>query len=135
MGFFDFLKPKQNTTRFITETVFQEKRDKQLQMTPQLIEELRKLGVKAENELKLEYFFYTNTAEKAKNLATEIEKLGYEGEHGVSASSVQLFVITGWTTKIQMSDATLLDWTREMCELGFKFDAVFDGWGTYPNQD
>jgi hypothetical protein len=31
-------------------------------------------------------------------------------------------VITGWTTEITMSDAAVLDWTREMCILGFKYD-------------
>jgi regulator of RNase E activity RraB len=34
-----------------------------------------------------------------------------------------------------MDDGTVQSWAKEMCELGYKFDCDFDGWGTTPNQD
>ena len=135
MGLFDFLKPKSNDGQFVTETAFIGNRDKQMQMTPQVLEQLRNLNVTADKELKLEYFFYTNKIEKAKQLATEIGKFNYTVGYGVSAGDPKLFVITGWTTKMRMADDVVIQWTKQMCELGYKFDCEFDGWGTDPEQE
>jgi hypothetical protein len=54
------------------------------------------------NELELEYFFYTNSAEKAEQLATEIEKLNYTVEHGSFTGYKKLFIVTRCTTKMKM---------------------------------
>jgi regulator of RNase E activity RraB len=134
MGLFDFLKPK-STGQFVTEKAFINNRDKQMQMTPQVVEQLRKLNVTSDTELKLEYFFYTNTAEKAEQLATEIGKMNYTVKYGVSAGDKKLIIITGWTTKMKMADEIVEQWTKQMCELGYKFDCEFDGWGTEPEQE
>ncbi|MBN9294075.1 MAG: hypothetical protein J0G96_08870 [Flavobacteriia bacterium] len=68
MGLFEFFKPKSNSRQFVSETAFNDNRDRQMQMTPQTLEQLRSLNVTTDKELKLEYFFYTNTADKAKQL-------------------------------------------------------------------
>ena len=135
MGLFDFLRPKQNSNnQFVTEQAFKSNLTKQMQMTPQTMEQLRKINVSADKELKLEYFFYTNTVDKAKLFADEIEKFNYEVKYGQSAGDKKSFVITGWTTKMKMEDNLVANWTKEMCELGYKFDCDFDGWGTSPEQ-
>lgn len=135
MGLFDFFKSKTNNGQFVSETAFNDNRDKQMQMTPQTLEQLRRLNVTSDKELKLEYFFYTNTADKAEQLASEIVKLNYTVQHGVSAGDKNLFIVTGWTTKMKMSDEVVKQWTKQMCELGYKFDCEFDGWGTDPTQN
>src|SRR5688500_48812 len=135
MGLFDFLKPKSNSGQFVSETAFNSNRNKQMEMTPQTLDQLRKLNVTADKELKLEYFFYTNTADKAEQLATEIGKLNYTVQHDVSAGDKKLFIVTGWTTKMKMTDEDVKHWTKQMCELGYKFDCEFDGWGTQPDQE
>jgi len=135
MSLFDFLKPKHNTNnQFVTEQAFKNNLSKQMQMTPQTMEQLRKIDVSSDKELKLEYFFYTNTADKAKLFADEIGKLNYEVKYEQSAGDKKSFVITGWTTKMKMQDNVVANWTKEMCELGYKFDCDFDGWGTSPDQ-
>ena len=133
MGFFDLLKPKSNS--FVTEKAFNDNCKKQMQMSPMTLKQLRNLNVTEDKELKLEYFFYTNTNEKAEQLAKELEQLNYEVKYGVSAGDKKLFIITGRTTKIKMSEDLVTKWTKEMCERGYKFDCEFDGWGTEPNQD
>ncbi len=135
MGLFDFLKSKTHNGQFVTEKAFYSNRNKQLQMTPQTLDQLRELNVTVDKELKLEYFFYTNTADKAEQFATEIGKLNYSVEHGVSAGDKNLFIVTGWTTKMKMSDEVVKQWTKQMCELSYKFDCEFDGWGTEPDQE
>ncbi|WP_343637353.1 ribonuclease E inhibitor RraB [Fluviicola sp.] len=132
MGLFNFLKPKSRP--FLNEANFRNSRDTQKHMTPKTLEQLRKIGVNEVSELKLEYFFYTNTADKAELLAAEIAKLGYDVQFGVSASDKKLFIITGWTNKMKMSDEVVTNWTVQMCDLGYQFDCEFDGWGTTPDQ-
>lgn len=135
MGLFDFLKSKSNNNQFVSKDMFVKNRDKQIQMTRQTLNELRKHDVTVDEELKLEYFFYTNTAEKAEKLALEIAKMEYTVQHGVSAGDDKLFIVTGWTTKIRMAEDNVKQWVKQMCELGGEFDCEFDGWGTTPSQE
>lgn len=135
MGLFDFLKPKFHSRKFVSETSFNINCDKQIQMTPEILDQLRKLNIVGDKELKLEYLFYTNTAEKAQQLATEIEKLNYTVQQGVSAGDKKLFTVTGWTTTMKMTVEVVKLWTKQMCELGYKFDCEFDGWRTDPDQN
>lgn len=67
-------------------------------------------------------------------MATKIGKLNYSVHHGVSAGDKNLFIVTGWTTKMKMADGVVKQWTEQMCKLGYKFDCEFDGWGTDPCQ-
>jgi regulator of RNase E activity RraB len=135
MGLFDFFKLKQHAVgQFVTEKALGHNMSKQIQMVPETMEQLRKIIVSADQELKLEYFFYTNTIDKANRFASELEKLNYKVDHGQSAGDKKCFVITGWTTKMRMENDIVANWTKEMCELGYKFDCDFDGWGTSPDQ-
>ena len=117
--------------QYISEIDFNDNCNMQLQLSPHVIEQLRDQGVVCDKELELEYFFYTNSEEKAKNLATEISKLNYTVSFGVSEVSKDRFLVTGWTTKMKMTDDVVNQWIEQMCELGYKFDCNFDGWGTF----
>ena len=120
--------------RYVTESAFSENRTKQTVMAPQTMGQLRKYGVTDETELKLEFFFYTNTEAKASELAEVLKKKGYSVEQKPAARDKALQVITGWTGKMKMTDGIVIAWTREMCELGYASDCLFDGWGTNPKQ-
>ena len=133
MGLFDFLKNGANK-QFVSEPSFEQNVIKQIEMTPLTMKELRKIDVAEERELKLEYFFYTNSSQKANALAQELEKLAYQVEARQSASNKKLFVVTGWTTQMKMEDKIVASWTKKMCDLGYDFDCEFDGWGTTPDQ-
>ena len=134
MGLFNIFSKKTDNGQFVSSDSLENKITKQLQMAPKIMEQLRKLNVTSDKELKLEYFFYTNTAGKAQVFATELKKLKYEVKYGVSAGDKKLFVVRGWTTKIKMADEVVIEWTKQMCEFGYKFDCDFDGWGTEPDQ-
>ncbi len=147
MGFFSSLfgcnKPSGNANGnfssadasiFVSEPDFEANRTKQITMAPQTMGQLREYGVTDGSKLKLEYFFYTNTREKAGGLATELADRGYDGKHDVAAGDPSLFVITGWAKPMKMTDEAVAGWTGEICDLGYKFDCEFDGWGTNPNQ-
>ncbi len=129
MSLFDFLtrKPKQ----FVTQAAFEKNLANQLAMSPQTLEQLAGLGVRPGTELKLEFFFYTNTEEKADALAALLAEKSYEVEYGASASDKKLQVITGWSVPLAMDATNILRWTEEMTRLGFQSDCEFDGWGTH----
>ncbi len=116
--------------RFVSQKEFEENLEKQMALTPQTLRQLRTYNVTREKRRKLEFFFYTNTVEKAAALAAELLSKNYEVNHRPSTSNAKVQIITGWTEEITMSDNTVLDWTKEMCALGFAHDCDFDGWGT-----
>jgi hypothetical protein len=136
MGFFSTLfgwKPRDDGP-FQSESAHAENRSRQLTMSPQTVAQLRTYGVTEESQLKLEYFFYTNTMEKAAALAQNLADMGYKGSYNHSASDKRQFVVTGWTSPMQMDEKTVLDWTGRMCDVGHEHDCEFDGWGTNPKQ-
>lgn len=133
MGLFSFFGKKDNG-QFVSAEAFGEKSTIQLNMLPVLMEKLRELNVDEDRELMLEFFFYTNTYQKAGAFAQELSNLNYQVKYGVSEGDKKLFIVTGWTTKIKMKDAVVVAWISQMCNLGYKFDCEFDGWGTIPDQ-
>ena len=135
MGLFDFLKPKSASTgQFVNANLVEDNTNKRVQGALKILEQLRAYNITNDKYLQLEYFFYTNDEEKARNLAEEIGKLNYSVKHGAVPGKKSLFVITGWTTRIKMDESTITDWVKEMCAHGYKYDCLFDGWGTDPNQ-
>lgn len=134
MGITDFLHAAGASKQFVSETKLEESMEKQLQATPTILETLRHLEDTPSEFLRLEFFFYTNTAGKAKEFKTALQKKGYSVEYGKSAGKGNQFLITGWTDKISMKEENVMAWAKEMCELGFQFDCEFDGWGTTPDQ-
>jgi regulator of RNase E activity RraB len=116
--------------RFVSQRAFEKNLEKQMAMTPQTLQQLRTYKVTPDKRRKLEFFFYTDTVEKAAALSAELAKKDYEVKHRPSDSNAKVQIITGWTSEILMSENVVLDWTKEMCTLGFTHDCDFDGWGT-----
>ena len=78
----------------------------------------------------VEFFFYTDTQDKANNLAIELSAMGYD-VYGVSKDAdADKYSITGCTMPIKMDEESLTDWSKQMCKLGYDNDCQFDGWGT-----
>ena len=121
--------------RFVSEKAFQKDLAKQVAMSPQTLKQLRQYDVTEQTQLKLEFFFYTDTADKAAAFARVLAQKGYTADHGPSAGGGKTFVINGWTTPMTMNEPTVVEWTRQMCQAGFDHDCDFDGWGTNPKQD
>jgi hypothetical protein len=120
--------------RYVTEKSFHENLENHAAMSPQTVAQLREHGVTNATELKLEYFFYTDTEAKAQSLAGPLTELNYEVETGQSGGDARLFLVTGWTTPIKMDEDTAIAWTKQMCLIGYEHDCEFDGWGTNPQQ-
>ncbi|UFH34943.1 ribonuclease E inhibitor RraB [Flavobacterium acetivorans] len=122
---YDFTQ-KSEEDKFVIESAFNKNLEKLMQITPQTIYHFRKINDAEEKELKLEFFFYTNKAKKAEKLVAELKKINYTVKQSVSEKDNKIFIITGWTTKIKMSDEIVKKWTNQMCILGYNFDCEFD---------
>ena len=136
MGLIDiFFNIPRAKGQFVSAKAYNINRSKLLNIPSEVLEQLHNMEKQVQKEIKLEYTFYTNTAEKASRLAFEIEKLGYTVEQCPDPANKKLFMVTGWTTTMKPADTLILKWTEDMCELGYKFDCEFDGWMTDPGLD
>lgn len=119
--------------RYITARDFEKILKLQKRLSPQTVNRLRDYGVKPNDSLPLEYFFYTNDEQKALSLAAALRDLGYKDIDVAPRQEEELlFLVTGWTLPIVMDDKTVAAWTEDMVRLGYTHDAEFDGWGTNP---
>jgi len=121
--------------RHINESTFKTTVQHQKEINGNTLAQLNKFGVGDDSRLGLEFFFYTNNQDKARNLALELKKLNYNiVTVDKSAGNPKLWVVTGWTTPIQMDVNSVTMWSKYMCRIGFQNDCDFDGWGTTPDQ-
>jgi len=122
------------TGRYVSAEACERNRARQMSMAPQTVAQLQRIGVAPGTALRLEYFFYSDKADKGAALATALLTGGYSAECRPAADGSPSFCITGWSTPIPVQGAEVRAWTSEMCTLGFEHDCEFDGWGTTPKQ-
>ena len=86
-------------------------------------------GTKTESPV--EFFFYTDTEDKANNLAIELVKLRYEvyGIHS-PANDIQERSIIGATIPLLIKEQEMTKWCEAMNKMGYETDCRFDGLGT-----
>ncbi|MEZ4755786.1 MAG: ribonuclease E inhibitor RraB [Flavobacteriales bacterium] len=144
MGLFDFFNNRQKRDELrikrleleVTKRRFhklQSDKQKQMEMVPWTVQELFKLGISQSDNLKLEFFFYGPDENKAMLLhKTLINDFSYDLRE--IHKNKNLWVVTGWTTPQPIATETIQKWSSEMCDLAYKYDMDFDGWGTTPEQ-
>lgn len=103
-------------------------------MTQQALTQLRKHNVSDQTKPRLEYFFHTDAGDKASALSDILLQKGYSANHGLAAGYKKLYVVTGWTDLMLMNELTIVEWTRHMCQIGYKHDCKFASWETNPDQ-
>jgi hypothetical protein len=99
-----------------------------------VVDRLRELGVREDQFLRLEFFFYTDRSEFGDAMAGALRAKGYEAEADRAAHDRKQYVISGWSVPIRMDRQSVNGWCDEMCDLGLNHDCFFDGWGTNPEQ-
>lgn len=115
--------------KYVSESRFINVRTNQIAADIAVLDELYKSGIDRTQELRLEYFFYTNSANKAKNLCGVLKKMDYEALYRRSASNNKEYLVTGRTTPVLTQEKEVVLWARNMCEIGYRYDCDFDGWG------
>jgi hypothetical protein len=121
--------------RFVTSERLRKNLGWQRSAAAELMSKLAARGVTSEDELRLEYFFYTNAPHKGSALAADLVRLGYEAGCRPSPPGGKRTVVSGRTTPMRMSQPVISGWTRHMCQLGFGFDCDFGGWSAAGDGD
>lgn len=115
----------------LTQSKYEYNNRSQKRGAPLALNLMSKLADMQDKELPVEFFFYTNTLEKAKALADEMVRLQYEVYgYGPCGYDTSQFSIAGCTPKMKMTDEVMTARVEKMCELGYQYDCKFDGWGT-----
>ena len=120
--------------RYLSEEQHRENLSSQLATSPETMEQLRGFGIKEDRSVKLEYFFYTNSVNKAEALSSELGGIGYQAEFEKCDNPTKIRIVVGASEPVQMAEAQVLEWTEKMCNIGYKHDCEFDGWGLNPEQ-
>jgi hypothetical protein len=119
-----------SSTRHVTEQSLRTNTEYQVSMSILTLGLLHKSGVAEGTLLKLEFFYFTNAQDKADAFVKSLKKIDYDAKCHRSTKDPNRWLVDGWTTPIPMDEATVVQWTQEMCEAGFLHDCEFDGWGT-----
>ena len=125
---------EENPGKYISEQQHKDNLSNQLSTSPEIIEQLRGYGITEDRECRLEYFFYTNTPDKAEALTGELNGMGYATEFKESGEEKKIRIVAGATVPVVMATEKVLEWTENMCNIGYKHDCEFDGWGLSPQQ-
>jgi hypothetical protein len=127
MGILHLLKPKRKK-QFVFELDFTTNRGRQSHLAIETLVRLRESNIEEDDELKVNYVFHADTAEKAIRLADELQNLNYLVQQEVATGNKKLFVIKGQTTPMRMMHEVLRKWAVDMCDLGYKHDCDFESW-------
>ncbi len=104
---------EENPGKYISEQQHKDNLSNQLLTSPEIVEQLRGYGITEDRECRLEYFFYTNTVEKAGALKSELTGLGYETEFKESADNKKIRIVAGATVPVMMATEKVLEWTEK----------------------
>ncbi|AWK06843.1 hypothetical protein HYN56_22480 [Flavobacterium crocinum] len=127
MSILNFLKPKKEK-RLVSENDFNANLVKHYRLATESLVSLRDAEIEEEDELKIDYFFYSDSLLKAEALQIELQNIGYIVKNKVAPHNKSAFVISGRTTEVRMMHESLSKWVAEMCEIGYKHDSSFDTW-------
>lgn len=127
MSILNFLKPKKER-RLVSENDFNANLVKHYRLATESLVSLRDAEVEEEDELKIDYFFYSDSLQKAEALEMEMQNIGYTVNYGITPNDKSSFIISGRTTEVRMMHESLSKWVAEMCEVGYKHDCNFESW-------
>ncbi|WP_289661195.1 ribonuclease E inhibitor RraB [Flavobacterium panacagri] len=127
MSILNFLKPKKEK-RLVSENDFNANLVKHYRLATESLVSLRDAAIEEEDELRIDYFFYSDSLLKAEALEKEMQNMGYVVNYGIAPHDKNIFVISGRTTEIRMMHESLSKWVAEMSEIGYKHDCSFDCW-------
>lgn len=114
-------------SRFLRRKDFYKKHLPQQKATQKALAIIDQISTESEVSREVDFFFYTNSLEKAKKLSTLLQDLGYEVYE--PQNSGEKISVSGSTCPIPIDEKPFLEWVEKMNDLGYTCDCDFDGWG------
>ena len=82
----------------------------------------------------VDFFFTGNNPRSIESLSTELKKKDYE-LFGVTKQSDNHYILSGTTPRMEINETAFHHWVKQMNEIGFIHDCLFDGWGLLGKMD
>lgn len=124
-----YYKTKPLREKFIHETNYDTYLENKMQKFSQRLIALGKMKQSEKQNQKLTFVFNTNNMEKVTQLENEIRAHFYPSvRHGGDVPNATLFLITGETNSMTISDTAVETWIAKMCQVGYQFDCEFMNW-------
>jgi hypothetical protein len=95
---------------------------------------LSAMGADLSKPLCVEFFFYAKVEDRAQALRSALDALGYKAWVSPPREKGE-YCINGWTPPMPGDDVAFGAWSDAMVRLAERFEAQFDGWGTFDDQD
>lgn len=112
-------------------TTVQEQISRQRAMNRQTWRALQKNGLKPDQEVELDFFYYCGDNQAANSLKNFLEReTDYQIEVHPAPDSNEEWSVAGKTQKTTISPEILDEWVEWMILAGQQFHCEFDGWGT-----
>lgn len=126
--------PDLKKTECVSKEDFEENLKGQDTTISETLRVLSEFNLKTKDKLEIDFFFYTDTAEKASELSRALKKLDFEVSCHEPTSNRNIFSVICWTDKMVNDEELLIYWSKYMCQLAYTLDCEYDGWGmvTYP---
>src|SRR5471030_1735354 len=97
--------------QYVAKVEHNESTNAQAFLAGKVLDIYNELGDGEEKEQEIEFFFYTNTAEKAKELKAALKKLRYKIYRTNFAERFSSYSISGSTNKMKMDVETIARWS------------------------
>lgn len=107
---------------------YQEIIENQLAMNISSWQTLVQNGLMPDDEVQIDFWYYTTNKENAEALKSFIEE-ETDYEVSVETSSNSVWNVKGRTQKTEISLDILNEWVEWMVTAGQEFECQFDGWG------
>ena len=129
MSLFEFQGIELDPDRFVTEEAFEENLEEQVTIAHFAMEHYTMIGQEPGTKLDVDFYFSTNTKEKAEIFLTEMTNRGFHLCLTTPRPPENLFGIVATKPKVVITEKSLAILAREMCKIGYIFDCSFDSWG------
>jgi hypothetical protein len=129
MSLFEFEGIQLDPDRFVTEEAFEECLAEQSSIALYAMEHFMMLGQESGAKANVDYFYSTNTKEKADTLMAELANRGFRLSLSMPHPPEALFSIVATRLNVVITERNLILLAREMCKIGYIFDCSFDAWG------
>jgi Regulator of ribonuclease activity B len=129
MSLFEFEGIQLDPDRFVTEEAFEDSLEGQENIAFFALEHLALTGNEPGVRADVDFFFNTNTKEKADIFVTEMSKKGFHICLSTPRPPQFLFSLVVTKPNVVITEEGLTALAREMCKIGYIFDCLMEGWG------
>lgn len=115
-----------STNQFFSKDIYESEIG--LDVNEDVLERIYSDGVKPTDKFGIEFFFITDSQQKALNLSQRLIS-DFSSYSDINVEETEdYWEVTGITSLIEMSIAEINNWNQLMWDIGYEYDCKLDGW-------